>query len=295
MKSGIAVVLLLAATTVHAQKTDHPLITRYPGSTIERKEVKEYDEQLMLLGRIDKERKYKSEKVEGKITRMVFKDPKDRSTLEKFRNYESALKQAGFTILYSCTGSVDCVERNSNYTLPTIGAFPISDDSRNLTARLKRSGGDVWVGLQVLGWETKVQIAEVKPMDVGMVKVDADALGKGILSEGRVAVYGIYFDTGKADIKPESAETLKEIASMLAKQPKLKLHVVGHTDNTGTLASNLDLSKRRAAAVVKALTTTYKVAADRLRADGVGPLAPLARNVDDAGKAKNRRVELVEQ
>jgi len=127
------------------------------------------------------------------------------------------------------------------------------------------------------------------------VKISADALTKGIGSVGHVAVYDILFDTGQANVKPESAAALAEIAKMLAANSALTVHVVGHTDNVGPLAQNLDLSKRRAQAVVTALTTTHKVAAARLRADGVGPLAPVASNDTDAGRAKNRRVELVKQ
>ena len=108
-------------------------------------------------------------------------------------------------------------------------------------------------------------------------------------------MYGIYFDTGKAEVKPESNDTLTQIAKMLQLQPELKLLVVGHTDNVGTLAANMDLSKRRADAVVKALTTSFGVSPSRLNAQGAGPLAPVASNRTEDGRAKNRRVELVEQ
>ena len=70
---------------------------------------------------------------------------------------------------------------------------------------------------------------------------------------------------------------------------------MGHTDSTGALAATIDLSRRRAQSVVTALTTTHKIAADRLRPDGVGPLAPVANNATEGGRAKNRRVELVAQ
>jgi len=81
----------------------------------------------------------------------------------------------------------------------------------------------------------------------------------------------------------------------LQQDPKLKLYVVGHTDNVGTLASNMDLSKRRGDAVVAVLSTKYGVAAARLNAQGDGPTAPVASNDSDDGRAKNRRVELVKQ
>ena len=103
------------------------------------------------------------------------------------------------------------------------------------------------------------------------------------------------FDTGKADIQPASKASLDQIGALLKQQTALKLHVVGHTDNVGTLPANLDLSKRRADAVAAALAKDYGIAKDRLTANGVGSLAPVASNSSDAGKAKNRRVELVLQ
>jgi outer membrane protein OmpA-like peptidoglycan-associated protein len=289
-----AALLLLIAGTADAQEKDHPLLTGYPGATITKKETRDFNEQIMLLSSINKDKTYKSETLEGRVTVINYDDPDDRSTLEKYKNYETALKEAGFEILWSCAGYDSC-SAVGQIQIPGIGYFPYSDQGRNLTARLKRPEGDVWVGLQVKPAWTDLQIVEVAPMQTGMVKVSAESLGKGILSEGRVPVYDILFDTNKSDIKPESAETLREIAAMLEKNPTLKVHIVGHTDNVGDLAANLTLSKNRANAVVAALTTTHKVAAARLRADGVGPLAPVASNDTDAGRARNRRVELVKQ
>ncbi len=116
---------------------------------------------------------------------------------------------------------------------------------------------------------------------------------KDLARTGHVAVYGIYFDFGKADVKSESEPMLKEIAKLLQQDPRLKLHVVGHTDSVGELAYNLDLSRRRAQAVVQVLATKHGIAPGRLRGDGVGPLAPVASNDTEEGRAKNRRVELV--
>jgi OmpA-OmpF porin, OOP family len=110
---------------------------------------------------------------------------------------------------------------------------------------------------------------------------------------GKIALYGIYFDTNQATLKPESDATLAEIAKLLQADPALKLHVVGHTDNVGGLAANMDLSKRRAASVTASLVQTHGVNASRLSPNGVSYLAPVASNATDAGRAKNRRVELV--
>lgn len=125
--------------------------------------------------------------------------------------------------------------------------------------------------------------------------VNAEALAEDITRTGHVAIYGIHFDTGKADVKPESEPTLKEIANLLQQNPKLNLYVVGHTDNVGTVTSNMELSKHRAEAVVKMLVGKLGVDAKRLIGYGVGPLSPVASNKTEEGRAKNRRVELVEQ
>ncbi len=82
---------------------------------------------------------------------------------------------------------------------------------------------------------------------------------------------------------------------MLAANMQLKLVVVGHTDNVGKIASNLTLSKQRADAVVAYLVSHYHVSQERLQAQGVGSLAPVASNLSEEGRAKNRRVELVEE
>jgi outer membrane protein OmpA-like peptidoglycan-associated protein len=120
-------------------------------------------------------------------------------------------------------------------------------------------------------------------------------MAAAIAHTGRIALYEIYFDFGKAEVKPDSEATLVQIARLMREHPTLKLLVVGHTDNVGGLAPNLDLSQRRAAAVVSALLTRYAIGADRLQALGVSFASPVASNTTDEGRAKNRRVELVER
>ncbi|MBI3393159.1 MAG: OmpA family protein [Nitrospirae bacterium] len=108
-------------------------------------------------------------------------------------------------------------------------------------------------------------------------------------------MYGIEFDTNRADLKAASAPIIAEIAKLMIANPNLRIYVVGHTDNVGTLASNLDLSLRRAKSVVKELVTRHKIAGNRLSGQGVGPLVPVATNGTDKGRARNRRVDLVQQ
>ncbi len=143
---------------------------------------------------------------------------------------------------------------------------------------------------------TALQILEEKPLETGMVQVDvnARAMAEGIDEEGGVRIYGIYFDTDEATIQEGSESALNEIAKLLEQNPELKLGVVGHTDATGEVQYNMDLSKQRAKAVVEFLSSEHGVSADRLKPYGVGPLAPVASNEDEDGRARNRRVELIE-
>ena len=127
------------------------------------------------------------------------------------------------------------------------------------------------------------------------VVADAEAFKNDLQRTGHAAVYGILFDTNKATLKPESEAAIAEVAKLLTTSPALKLLVVGHTDSVGVFDQNMLLSKDRAAAVVKALTTTHGIAPARLKAVGCGQAAPVASNKTEDGRAKNRRVELVEQ
>jgi outer membrane protein OmpA-like peptidoglycan-associated protein len=289
----VAIVVLLSSATVAAQpaRQGHPMIPPYPGSTEGQSvNVVAFEEYNIPTGPTKDGKFTKTERVEGKLTNFGYSLPSGRSTLEVFRNYEGALEAAGFQTLFTCRGEA-CGGQVGHAPM---GFIP-SGDSGYLAAKLARAEGDVYVAMNVMPTEARFVIVETKPMATGLVKISADALNKDILSAGHAAVYDILFDTGRATIKPESTPAVAEIARLLSQNPKLALHVVGHTDNVGALAQNLDLSKRRAEAVVTVLTTSHKIAAARLRADGVGPLAPVATNDTDAGRAKNRRVELVKQ
>jgi outer membrane protein OmpA-like peptidoglycan-associated protein len=297
----------LTAAICGAQPTDipnskdHPLVTRYPGSVIDVYSVVEFDEFNLPLGKLKDAKFDKSQHLEGKITRIGYAVPAGRSILEIYRNYESALQRGGFTTLYSCAND-DCGSGSPKIITTGNDDWSWGAGHRAISAKLARAEGDVYVSMHIGQWSNLAKgsaimlyVVEIKPMEGGLVTVDAAALASDITRSGHAAVYGIYFDTAKAEVKPESDAALKEIAKLLQQTPALKLFVVGHTDGVGTLASNMDLSKRRADAVVAALTTKYGVAAARLVAQGCGPLAPVVSNASEDGRAKNRRVELVAQ
>jgi outer membrane protein OmpA-like peptidoglycan-associated protein len=111
-------------------------------------------------------------------------------------------------------------------------------------------------------------------------------------TSGRVELHGIYFDVGSATIKPQSEPVLKEIADAMARHPKWKLAIEGHTDSVGGVAYNQQLSEARATAVRQALVARHQVAADRLTTEGFGASRPKETNTTIEGRARNRRVEL---
>jgi outer membrane protein OmpA-like peptidoglycan-associated protein len=293
---GPASVIALAQRADVEGGKDHPLISRYPGSVITEYSSKEFDEYTLPLGKLQQDQWAKSQHLEGKLTRIHYEIPVERSPLEVFRNYAPALQRAGFQTLFSCSGGEQC----GGGAVGTVG-WCAGCSPRHVAAKLARPEGDVYVSLHIeqdnstTPASVQLDVIETKPMESGLVVMNAENLAGDITRTGHASVYGIYFDTGKADLKPESEATLKEIAKLLQENPRLKLYVVGHTDNVGDLASNMDLSARRAESVLSALTTRHGVAAARLRAVGDGPTAPVASNDSEEGRAKNRRVELVKQ
>ena len=299
---------------------DHPLLTRFENSKLVGYDVKEFDEIALPAGKIilDKENKQQFEKsvsVEGKITRIAYNYPKDRSALEVMRNYQTALEKAGVKPVFSCVKEA-CGEEFGGKMLGRLGSnFVKGEDTwspfnngRNasrylLSTGVRSDGSEVYVALYVVqpvedhNGGVYLEIVEPKPMESGKVaaRLAAEDMAKGIASEGKVAIYGVYFDTGKADIKPESKAALAEMAKLLQKDPALKVYIVGHTDSQGVLAGNVTLSQKRADAVSQALSSEYKIDARRLSAKGVASFAPVSSNDNEPGRVKNRRVELVKQ
>jgi len=272
---------------------DHPLISRYEGSTLKDKKFEEFSEYKLVTGFTDKG-EFSGEKLNGRLTRIVYENPAGRSTLEIFTNYKQALEKINLAIIFTC----ELEECGPSYARSAWnrynGLFTASDgDPRYMGGKVTTADGTAYVAIMVGRLRTQLDIIEIVGMEEDRVVADAEALAKSLDRDGKVSVYGIYFDTDKADIKSESKPSLDEIARLLNERPLLKLFVVGHTDMTGSLAHNLSLSKARAVAVVKALIQDYGITTNRLEGHGVGPLAPAATNESSSGRAKNRRVELV--
>jgi OmpA-OmpF porin, OOP family len=269
--------------------------------------------------------------LEGPYTRLVYLLPAGRSPLEVLRNYQEEIKGKGGKILFECKAEEcggDATRSSSGgggdmslamYLYPksriteeysntgycamvesikdqryTAASLPESAHVSVLTYSIVST--DAHDGCSVINDRTVaiVEILESKAREQKMVTVSSGEMAQAISSGGRVALYGIYFDFNKADVKAESDPTLEQMAKLLKESPSLKLLVVGHTDNVGSFSSNMDLSQRRAAAVVSVLTTRFGVTRSRLTPLGVSYASPVASNNAEEGRAKNRRVELVE-
>ncbi|WP_336066422.1 OmpA family protein [Nitratireductor rhodophyticola] len=290
---------------------DHPLLSRFPTATIRAYQVRDFDVAILPAGRIDDgEVPGDLLEVEGKITRIAYRIAGERSALEVMRNYESALAQAGFETVFACesheTCGVDMMAfiANSGTVRPQgFGdAFFGGTAERALLASQESTDGVFHVFLHVVEDTSNnrtllyQQVVEGVALRTDQVDVlQAGELQRSLERQGHVAVQGVYFDTGKSQLKQESGPALDQIAELLRANSHLQVYVVGHTDNVGDLAANTVLSEARAAAVVARLEADYGIERTRLIARGVASLAPVASNADESGRSRNRRVEIVAQ
>jgi OmpA-OmpF porin, OOP family len=277
-RSGVFLGLLALMTALSAfgqtdvdGSKDYPGISRMPGYYIANYLESPFDTYTFKVTEGGKE---KEQAVEGR--RYDFRyNLKDNVTmpsqLQVVRNYQNAARSAGGQVLFS--------------------------SGEDTTLRFTKGGLEVWCYLSVAnvpsGLFIGMIVIEKKAMQQD-VTIDAKAMLQDLGATGRVAIYGILFDTGKAELKPESTPALLEIAKLLKEDPALRVYVVGHTDMVADLATNVKLSQARAQAVVSALVSRHGIASGRLIAYGAGPYAPVATNKTEEGRAKNRRVELVE-
>lgn len=241
---------------------DHPMLSRMPRFYINDCERK-HDEVEFNVG------EDKTQNVEGQKTRISYSlnDGADGPSYFQLRkNYENAVTSLGGSVLYT--------------------------EEAYLSGKIARGGQEVWVQLQAANGATvyDLTIVEKKAMTQEVTAHDMlDALNR----DGFITLY-ISFDTDKADVRPDSQPTLAQITALLKENPSLKVSIEGHTDNTGAPAHNKALSEQRANAVMVAIARGG-VATSRMSAVGWGQEKPVADNRSEAGRAKNRRVELVKK
>jgi OmpA-OmpF porin, OOP family len=258
-----AVLMMAFCGVARAQDSDYegckdsPLISRYPKSFIESCDHKEFDSANMEINKAGEQKG-----VEGETTILGYTIPEGASDLAIYRNMHNALAAAGYTFLYE-------------------------ESPYKFTAKK----GAQYIALAQGGGETLLTFVKEQAM-AQVVTADAQSMSDALDSAGHVAVYGIEFATGKADLLPAADGPLQQMLILMKNNAGLKLRVEGHTDNVGARAMNQRLSEQRAAAVV-AWLVSHGVAKDRLTAQGFADTKPVEDNSTEEGRAKNRRVELV--
>lgn len=299
---------------------DHPQIPRYADACLIAHVMRAYDSLDLPTGpAVQRDGNWvaeRSESLEGRSTRLMYLIPPGRTSLEVFRNYEQSLAERGFEILFACEGDAcggrggDRMQRliyPSERQIGRAGQHAYSAfmhgvrDRRYLAAR--SGDGAMFVGLFLAESDhsflrqdkrrvaVHLDVLELEAMEERMV--DAAAMAKSIGETGSVRLDNVYFEFAAATLTGESDAAIEEMARLLRDNPALEIYVVGHTDSVGSYEANLDLSRRRAEAVVQALVSRHGIEAARMVPAGVGPLAPVASNATEAGRAENRRVELV--
>jgi outer membrane protein OmpA-like peptidoglycan-associated protein len=245
---------------------DHPLLTRMDNMRIKTCRAVEFDRFVFKTG------KATTNPVEGRLFEI---------------RYEAL---AGAT-----APSPLAIIRNHQQAVTKIGGKVHYEDSRYTVLSMEKDGKEVWTQVDTAWGRGYVLTIVEKQAMAQEVVANAEVFQAGLKTSGHVEVPGIFFDTGKADLKPESDAALAEVAKLLKADPALRVYVVGHTDNVASLDLNVKLSQARADAVAQALVAKHGIAAARLVGRGAGPLAPVASNDTEEGRAKNRRVELVKQ
>jgi len=318
MKKVLSLLLfVLLSINVYSQNdaegcSDHPLITRYPGAVIEYCNSSQFLEFGIATGPETGYRQISDWiEVEGKHSRIYYSIQGKITTTEVYQNYLSALRSGGFSLLANKLHPERNVSNDigGNTWLTTFyrtNPFPsnvgikINQGSGTMggTFYIAAQKDNVYVtlsGKRYSDQETVVllDILETEEMKDNLITINADFIADKLFSDGKIALRGILFDFDKATIKEESIPLLEEIAMFLNNHPETEIFVVGHTDMSGEVEYNINLSNRRANSVTEYLVNHHQINPDRLLPHGVGPLAPAAANRTENGREMNRRVELV--
>ena len=321
MKTKFLILLILSCFTVLGQDIDnaedHELLTRYPGSKIIYYFQKDYNELKFAIQPAKPEKEpQKWLEVAGHQTSIVYEIPLGKSTVEVMKNYQDAFKANNAEILFQCKGG-ECDgttawysakffekvyskdNRQSNGEIShyyNFGTYHVAQ--RYMVGKITTSDKIYYVEIGMTptydGKPVKVcvEVIEQEAMQSGLIALNADVIKDKLEKEGKLILDGILFDTGKTDLKPSSFSVIEMVGEYLNKSPKVRIYIVGHTDDLGNFGNNTLLSEGRAIRVSQALQNFGDFEA-RVTPIGVGPVSPVATNETDEGRTKNRRVEIV--
>lgn len=306
----VALVGFLCSLSITVAAADDRLLSPFEGSTEIGSFSSRFWELPVLAAPLNERRVPSTDTVEGHLTSHVYQRPEGIGTFEVYRSYLDALRTGGFDILLDCQAP-DCnLKLSINPVYQRSGEFGKRDYGRTgvlsmptyllgwtehyISAKKELPEQTTYVLVFVSGERNlyAVDVLQTAGREQGTVTLSEELLTSRIEDTGKSVLEGIFFETGKDVITPESDQVLAVIADYLQANPSENYYVVGHTDDTGSLTSNVGLSKARAQAVVTALVERG-VSSARLSAQGVGPYSPVATNRNSSGQALNRRVELV--
>ena len=309
---------------------NHPLLEKYKNSCIVAYTESKFNAVTFPISKItSRDGSSKEITAEGKVINLLYgiENTERATVLEVQKNYEQALKNGNFEIVYSAFGrkkisgnykiqnvyetfgEVDVIKEYQYIKPKSYFRFSMSVHNSNIdtdnayfVAKGKRDGKiytmAIFIHYNRTNWEglkdnifVLTQIVEQEDMETG--QVSAASIEEKIKSEGKEVFHNILFDFGSDNLTQDSYAIVETLSKYLKANPTQKYYIVGHTDNVGSLPANQTLSEKRAKAVLKALTSKYAVSLAQLSAHGVGQLSPLAINTTEEGRALNRRVEIV--
>ncbi|WP_177213034.1 OmpA family protein [Celeribacter neptunius] len=294
------------------------MISRMPGTDIVGYHTSEYQEFMIATGPLTPgEDLPPVERFEGTSTTLTYRaQEKSLSALAIYRNFEKAFEQAGFEPEFTCKSDAECGDRfvrqlywygdpQRHGQNPYLGAPNRHGDDETYfywSGTGEAEDGTYIISLLVaqhtaMNFPASIvlDISQTEALNDKRISINLEGLTDDMEKDGHVVLDGLFFDFDKSTLTEASAPALEVIAEYLGNHTDKSFYVVGHTDSQGALAYNRDLSEARAEAVSAALSGQYGIDSARLTPYGAGPVAPVTSNATDAGRAKNRRVELVLQ
>lgn len=309
---------------------NHPLLSKYQNSCIVAYDESKFNQVTFPISKITSNEGAPQEITkEGRVINIIYGiENSNRATvLEVQKNYEQALKNGDFEILYSAFGrkkisgtykiqnaykifgEQSVISEFQYQKTKSYYRFSMSSQAKNIdtddayfVAQGKRDGNSYTMALFIhynrSSWEgvkdnifVQAIIVEQEDMETG--QVSAASIEEKIKNEGKEVFHNIQFDFGSDRLTQKSFAIIETLSQYLKANPEQNYYIVGHTDNVGSLKANQTLSEKRAKAVLTALTNSYGTLSSQVSAHGVGQLSPLAINTTEAGRALNRRVEIV--
>ncbi len=305
-------VLLPTGNTMAANGKDHPLISRFEGSSMVFEQSFKWDSYVLPISKIKvvggaKDWSKKIE-MEGQINRIQYTTDKENNPAFVYANYLSALKKAGWEILFSGSGDEELGNESYEWQFYMfqeglgLEKFGSKYNFRGgeyayIATKYEEGNCSYFAAIYIVEKDDftliNQDIIKVENPNTGLVTVKL--LTEKLDKKGHLILDGVYFKTGSFSLTEQSVPALRNIADYLNAHKSKKFFIVGHTDNTGEFLANKALSENRAKAVMNELVTKYGVDKNQLKAYGISSLAPVTSNSTDKGRAKNRRVEIVQQ